>query len=347
MPIAPYQKFSVGKMSTPILAKSLATKLDAKYILAVNALDSYKARELDEYINLLKQYNIEPDEYWIDKDNIAKLLDKINYLIEHGYIHTKKMPIMSCNCKKVEIPVENISTINMTDACFYEKDSHYYCKHCGSICTEKEIDSLVFNSKLIQDASYTFFPEFINKDIKTFYNTILNNEIVISRERNTGVTLTYQNRTYNIDIDFLWEVYLSLFPNHDKIVICSNHQLYQLFMVSMLEKCFENRGKTIALATPYLNIASKDKESELQDRILSTKIFTILNQKWAKKENILDEGLLTYINSMNVNKKEMLYHILMDRNVTIDILEDLKKSLLRDFNLQNANKELKRRRKNV
>ena len=43
----------------------------------------------------------------------------------------------------------------------------------------------------------------------------------------------------------------------------------------------------------------------------------------------------------------MLYNILMDKNVTIDILEDLKKTLLKDFNLQNANKELKRRRKNV
>ena len=90
MPIAPYKKFSVGKMSTPILAKSLATKLNAKYILAVNTLDSYKERELDEYVKLLKQYNIEPDEYWIDKDNSKELLNKINYLIENNYIYQKK-----------------------------------------------------------------------------------------------------------------------------------------------------------------------------------------------------------------------------------------------------------------
>lgn len=347
MPIAPYKKFSLGKMSTPILAKSLATKLNAKYILAVNTLDSYKERELDDYVNLLKRYNISPDEFWIDSNNINALLDKINYLIDNNYIYSDKRNIMSCDCKKVEIPVDNIKTINMADSCFYEKENHYYCKHCHSLCKITEKDCLIFNPKMIKDLDLIFYPEFINKDIKTFYNTIMNNDIIISRERKTGICLTYQNKNYNIDIDFLWEVYLSLFPNRDKIVICSNHQLYQLFMVSMLEKCFPNKGKTISLATPYLNISSKDKENELQDRILSTRIFSILNQKWAKKDNILDEGLLSYINNMNVTKKEMLYNILMEQNITIDILEDLKKTLIKDFNLQNANKELKRRRKNV
>ena len=35
MPIAPYKTFSVGKMSTPILAETLAKKMNCKFILAV------------------------------------------------------------------------------------------------------------------------------------------------------------------------------------------------------------------------------------------------------------------------------------------------------------------------
>ena len=334
-------------MSTPILASRLATKLGAKYILAVNMLDSYKDRSLDDYIKLLRKYQIEPDEYWIDSENIQILLDRIYYLIEKGFIHNEKRLIMSCDCNKVEIPVSNINTINMADSCFYQKEGEYYCKHCGSVCKEKEVDSLVFNPQKITNSEYIFFPEFLNKDIKTFYNTILNNYIIISRKRETGVNIIYQNKEYNIDIDFLWGTYLSLFPNKEKVVICSNHQLYQLFMVSMLEKCFNSPGKTIALATPYLNIIQKEKEKELEDRVLSTIIFSILNQKWAKKENSLDPGLLTYINSMNVVKKEQLYSILMEQNVTVDFFGDLKKTLIHDFNVQNANKKLKRRRENV
>ena len=118
-------------------------------------------------------------------------------------------------------------------------------------------------------------------------------------------------------------------------------------MVTLLEKCFNNQGNTISLATPYLNIDIANKEKELEDRLLSLKIFTILNQRFAKKENIFDEGLLNYVNNMNVNKKQILYDILLEPNNEQNILIALKTVLTRDFNLQNANKELKRRRKNV
>ena len=46
MPIAPYSKFSIGKMSTPILAEALAKKMGGEFYLAVNLLDSYKNREI-------------------------------------------------------------------------------------------------------------------------------------------------------------------------------------------------------------------------------------------------------------------------------------------------------------
>ena len=109
MPIAPYNKFSVGKMSTPILAETLAKKMDCKFILAVNLLDSYKNRDIVEYKELLEKYNIIPDEYWIDIEHIEELLKKLYYLIEKGYICSREKEIMTCDCKKVEISKENIS----------------------------------------------------------------------------------------------------------------------------------------------------------------------------------------------------------------------------------------------
>ena len=346
MPIAPYDNFSIGKMSTPILADFLAQKMDAKFVLAVNQLDAYKKRKIDNYLELLQQYGIKPDYVWIDSEHKIELLDKINYLIDNNYIYSDKRAIMSCDCKKVEIPVVNLETINLTDSCFYKKNNQFFCKSCNMPCKVMDEDVLIFQPKLLQDREFNFYPEFINKDIKTFTNTIMENEIVLSRKRNTGVTLEYGNKSYNIDIDFLWQVYLSLFPNANKIVMCSNHQLYQLFIVSMLEKCYNNNGNTISLATPYLNSTYKN-EQELKNRILSLKIFTVLNQKWAKKENVINEGLLNYINSMNVNKKEMLYEILQEKTSEEDMLKALKEILTKDFNFQNANNELKRRRKNV
>lgn len=345
MPIAPYDKFSIGKLTTPILAETLAKKMHAKFILSVNLLDSYKERNIESYQQLLNKYQIFPDSYWIDKDNIDKLLNKIYYLIEKQYIYQKNETILTCDCKKVEISKKNLDTINLEDATFILKEGNYYCKSCQKACHFQKEDVLVFNPNLISNKNLSFYPDFINKDIKTFYNTVGKNEIVITRKRNTGINLTYQHKEYNLDIDFLWQVYLSLFPNTEKIVLCSNHQLYQLFMVALLEKCFDNQGKTICLATPYLNILDKTINKELEERIISLKIFTLLNQKWSRKENTFDEGLLKYLNSMNIEKKQQLYEIILKENETSDIEQSLKTVLLKEINRQNLNQELKRRRK--
>ena len=142
---------------------------------------------------------------------------------------------------------------------------------------------MIFNPNFISQKDLMLYPNFINKDIKTFWETVGKNEIIVSRSRETGIKFSYHNETYNIDIDFLWQMYLSLFSSEEKVVICSNHQLYQLFMVSLLENCFRNNGKTICLATPYLNVENQ-LECSLEKRLLSTKLVALLSLKWAKKE---------------------------------------------------------------
>lgn len=117
-------------------------------------------------------------------------------------------------------------------------------------------------------------------------------------------------------------------------------------MVSLLENCFRNNGKTICLATPYLNVEHQ-LECSLEKRLLSTKLVALLNLKWAKKENYLDEGLIKFINSMNVVKKQQLYDILTESISVGSLEEDLHYVLTKRLNIQNANQELKRRRRNV
>ena len=49
---------------------------------------------------------------------------------------------------------------------------------------------------------------------------------------------------------------------------------------------------------------------------------------------------------MNVEKKQQLYHLTIKENANNSI-ENIKDILIKDFNFQYANAELKRRRKNV
>ena len=346
MPISPYDKMSVGKMTTPILGESISKSMNCKFIMAINVLNSYKNKSYSGFIKLMNNYNIKPNQYWIDNEHINKMINQIYILNEMGYICEKEKQIMRCSCGKVEISKENISTINLKDSLFQIKDDAYYCKFCKSKCVINNEKALVFNSKLVDKTNMKFYPDFINKDKTTFDKTVGNNDVIISRNRNTGIIINYKGHKYNLDIDFLWQNYLSLFKEKEKIVMCGNHQLYQLYMVGLLEKCFNKNNKTICLATPYLE-QSKD-EFVLNNRAMSLKVFSLLTLKWSKKENTFDKSLLNYINSMNVAKKQMLYDIITEKiDTTENICDDLKYVLKRKYNFQTANNELKRRRRNV
>lgn len=346
LPIAPYAEMSVGKMTTPILGESLAKSMNCKFIMSINLLSTYQNRESNSFLELMKEYNINPDFYWIDKEHISELIEKVYYLINVGYIEEKIKSILLCDCGRVEIDKENLSTINYASSLIDNLDGKYYCKHCKKECNLHERKVMVFNSSKVNKSNMKFYPDFINKDRITFDNTVGTNDIIISRKRSTGIIIEINNSQYNLDIDFLWEIFLSLFDNQEKIVMCCNRQLYQLYMVGMLEKCFNDNPDTICLATPYLEYS--DRQDELLGRRLSLKIYSLLVLKWAKKDNVFDESLLKYINSMNVEKKELFYNIILDEiNCNNDINEDLRNVLTKKYNFQNANMELKRRRKNV
>lgn len=145
LPISPYDKMSVGKMTTPILGESLAKSMDCNFIMAINVLNSYKNKKYDSFIKLLNYYQINPNKYWIDNHYVKELINKIYLLNEMGYICEKEKEVMTCNCGKVEIDKENINTINMNDSLFEIKDEKYYCKFCNKQCyVEKNKCFMIF-----------------------------------------------------------------------------------------------------------------------------------------------------------------------------------------------------------
>lgn len=45
LPVAPYSKMNVGKMTTPILGESLAKSMNCKFVMSVNMLSTYQQRD--------------------------------------------------------------------------------------------------------------------------------------------------------------------------------------------------------------------------------------------------------------------------------------------------------------
>lgn len=349
LPMMPVDGNNYGKFVTPIICETLSNIFDCNYYHCINILDSFNDRstEIDNYISLLKQNNIHYDKLWYDVENIPKLLNNIYTLIKNGYIFELESSIYRCDCGVVEIEKNKIDTCNPNNLKFNYINNNLVCKHCGTICKEYKEKVLAFVSKNITLQDINVLPGYLNKDIKTYEKTVLNSYTTISRNRNTGVSICYNGTRYNIDIDFLWGTYLNTFQEKEKIVVSGNRMLYQLFLVSVLEKCLSPKNNTILIGTPYItNIKDILNNQNFIDDEQLRKLFIIFNTKWAKKEIIYDESILKYLNKMSIEKRIQLYDIInrVIQNNT-DFLSDTKTILKSQLNMQESVKKLKLERR--
>jgi len=349
LPMMPVDGNNYGKFVTPIICETLSNIFDCKYYHCINVLDSFNDRstKIDNYISTLNDNNIHYDELWYDIENVPKLLKNIEILIRNGYIFEMNSNIYRCDCGVVEIEKSKIDTCNPNNLKFWYDNDKLICKHCGTICREYDEKILVFVPKnvLLQDVNV--LPRYLNKDIKTYERTVLNSYTTISRCRNTGVSIVYNGDKYNIDIDFLWATYLSIFEEKEKIVVSGNRMIYQLFLVSILEKCLSPDNTTLLLGTPYMtNIKDILKCSNFIDNEELRKLFILFNTKWSKKENLYDETILTYLNKMSDDTRIQLYNIM---NAPIEnkgnFYNDMEKILKIQLNMQECVKKLKRERR--
>ncbi len=298
LPMMPVDGNNYGKFVTPIICETLRNIYDAIYYHCVNLLDSFNDRELilENYVNSLEINNIKYDKIWYDKDNIDALLDNIKKLIKNNYIHEINSYLYMCDCGIVEIEESKISSCNQQNLKFAYKDGNIVCKCCGSICKKYNEKILVFSPYDIKREDIKFLPRFLNNDAKTYDSIVMNSYVTISRKRDTGIKLKYNNTYYNIDIDFLWATYLANFSENEKIIVSGNRMIYQLFLVGLLEKCLNPKSNTILLGTPYLtNLKDITNDANFINDPYFRKLSILFNLKWAKKEKNYDTTILSYL----------------------------------------------------
>lgn len=348
LPMMPVNGNNYGKFVTPIICETLRNILGGNYYQCINILDSFNDRSiyLKKYIESLDTNKICYDNLWIDSENVSKLLNNIVILIKKGYIFEKYTTIYRCECGVVEIEKDKINTCNPSNLKFYEKNGTYICKCCGNVCKESKEKILAFTPFNIKLDDIEIFPRYLNKDIKTYEQTVLNSYTTISRKRNTGISINYNGTKYNIDIDFLWGTYLNTFSEKEKILVSGNRMLYQLFLVRVLEKCLAKENKTIIIGTPYLtNIKEILNNLYFIDDNILRKLFIIFNTKWQKKEILYDESTLKYLNKLSLSKRKELYDIINMRVLFDYDLLNLEKVLKEKFNMQESVKKLKLERR--
>lgn len=344
LPQTPIESLNYSKYIPLIISDILSKIIGAKNHCCINILDSYNERYvlLDKYIENINKKGISYDDIWIDKEHIDSLISNIYKLISLGYIDEIYTNTYVCDCGRVEIEENKLSSCNLNNLGFYYKDGQMYCKYCHSKCRQEFAKVLTFIPKNVSRESLNFLPKFLNKDSKTYENTVINSYVTISRKRDTGIKLQYNGTNYNIDIDFLWFTYLACFSEMEKIVISGNKMMYQLFMVGILEKILVPESNTILMGIPIVENVNTYLNESIDSKVAILSL--IFNMRWNKKNIEFDNGILRKLYRTGNDNLDILYNTVIESIDINDFYNDVNYILGDRFNYQKILKRVKDRR---
>jgi len=348
MPIKPQAKTNIGMCFSPLISEVVAKSLNVKNVLSTNTLHSYiNNKELISiYTQTLNEFGITYDNLFIDEENIEVLLDCVNQLIKQKNIVERENVVLNCPCGKVDIIKEGIRNFNGGDL-YIRKDNNIYCRLCGMECKPTLRKDLYFYLDPNVNCKVNIIPSFLESDFFHFYKNMPGNYLLISKSRDTGYKIkALSGNEYNLDIDFLWMNYVQCFNEDNQIIIASNHQLFEMFILNYINNSF-GKKKLSFIATPYINKTNLDIYSELArfDDVLYKKIVLLYTLKWKKKNCDWDETIFKGIAKLGRKNRIALYNIITNEfdKCTNNLNEYVNNLLVSHISMQKNIKALKKK----
>lgn len=315
LPIEPQEKTNLGMYIAPTLMNVIGEKLNCHKVFSINTLNTYidKNDAKDIYLSDIQRNGIKYDTLLIDSLYTDKLLEIISNILETRIIKPSIKEVTRCACGKVDILSESIKNEHLGK--LYKKvENNLICKSCGSICKSYKESVLILKLKNDVDDTIKIVPSFLKNDTNNLTKVFKGSEFLISKQRNTGYTLTYNKNTYNIDIDFIWANYFKLFSEDNQVLIASNHQLYQMYIMNYLSRISSNKNISF-VATPYIkgtNGYSPQDKYEKSTNDIYKKLLILYSLKWKKKDCNWDKSIVDYISNISDTRKLNLYKTILN-----------------------------------
>ena len=314
MPIKPQKKTNLGMYIGPTLMNVLSDILSCDSTMAINLLNTYKNKEpeLEIFLSDLDRQGIRYDNLFIDKNYIDEILCLLEKMVYDGLIHKSCEEIFRCSCGKVDILKDTINS--SIGKLYYERDNAYYCKECNGKCEVFKENVLMFDLPQNIDDSILIIPTFLKNDINHLRKTFKGSKLLVSKQRNTGYQLLVDSELFNVDIDFLWTNYFRLFDQEQIIMIASNHQLYQMYLLNYLNKIVTG-NQICFVASPYMNesnIINPLEEYEKTNDNIYKKLFILYNLKWRNKNCNCSSSTIDFLSNISTTIRNNLYRVIVN-----------------------------------
>lgn len=334
LPIKPRVEPVIGMMIAPTLVELLGRKLKIERNFAVNLLNSYNDLTplIVSNMEYVSSYDFDFSHVVLDTEHVDSLLEGIDKLINKGFIGEKNIEKYICDCGFVDTPVDAISNYNNGKIYKMEEDQ-IVCSHCNSVCKRYNDASLFFDlasDKFSHDIQV--IPNFEKKEIDAFDKNPSMQFYLISRNRQTGYTVKYGGRTYNVDIDALWMNFPQIYNKKNQLYVASNHQLYPIYVMNLLNNALGEKSVTYILS-PYLSKAKNcyfDIEKLYEYSSIYAKLSIISSLRWRNKNCTWENSILKGLKKYDSDILHQLYDEMVSEDISLDHFNQNLESFLID-----------------
>ncbi len=297
LPIKPQTDIKTGLYLTPLLLETIAKLTNSEGVLMLNLLHSFKDYSNNEeaFIYGLQEKGIKFNNVESDIDNIEKYKNIINDLYNLNILKPIQYTNYSCECKRVEIRKDKLQNLR-NKKLINEVNGEYQCAFCNSKLIESSEIGLALDCKDIQNCNIPIFPSNLQNQIKKCMNCS-DFELLVSKSRNTGVSVVLDGIKYNIDIDFLLYLTPHLFENKDITIVACNRHVVHTLITNYINSVYGHKN-LMFVEHPYIISKNEGDSYSSLTELYDNNLFkaTLLNTiSWNHTNSLWDENKYKYL----------------------------------------------------
>lgn len=237
LPMTPRKMATVGYWASPLVGDILSKRINDRFYVAIGKLGKRDTDDsmINDFIKDLNTIGVNADN-WIDSDNLMSLIDSTHQLLKDSKTVEGIDRYYVCRCGVVEIKVDHVNSLNLKQKAFKVVNGHeVICLRCESSSAIKLLNNCTFyfrseNIETVLNCGLSIYPKFYYSELNDLLGQINEHGIQISKFRDTG----FQYLNYNIDLEFIWQNMLTLFPREEKIVLSINNHVLRQTLISVL-----------------------------------------------------------------------------------------------------------------